>query len=95
MNSLLQRRLNKLEGKILPPPMPVADLSRLTTPELEVVRKLVEHALSVEQRKPTGKRPLPLLVERSVLTPDESLIYDGMTQRLTPGPGRVAMESRQ
>ena len=82
MNSL-QRRLTKLE-QISPAAMPVADLSQYTRPELTVLRKLTVATLTEEQRKPTGRRPLPLLVERSILTAEESLIYDGISQRMAP-----------
>jgi hypothetical protein len=90
----LKRRIEKLERKISPPAMPVADLSQFATPELKVLKKLTEHTLQVEQQRPTGKRPLQLLVERSILTAEESLIFDGMSQRGTPCPGYVALESR-
>jgi hypothetical protein len=91
----LQRRLDQLERKISPPALPLADLSQFTTPELQVLKKLTEHTLKVEQQRPTGKRPLQLLVERSLLTAEESLIFDGMSQRGTSYPGYVAVESRQ
>jgi hypothetical protein len=91
----LQRRLDKLERKIVRPAMLVADLSGLTDNELEVLQKLVDDTIQEEQRNPTGKRLLPLRVDRSILTEEESLIYDGMSQSETPCPGYVAVESRQ
>ena len=88
MNSL-QRRLTNLEIQVPPPTLPAADLSQFTRPELKVLRKLTEHTVRVEHRNPPGNRPLQLLHDRSILTPDEVLIFDGMIQRGTP------VESRQ
>ena len=80
----LQRRLDKLERQISPATMPVADTSQLTRPELLVLKKLMEYTLLREEEKPTGRCPLQLIVERSILTAEESLIYDRMTQRTAP-----------
>jgi hypothetical protein len=89
----LQRRLDKLERKIVSPPvMPVADLSGLSHSELDVLEKLVDDTIAAEERKPTGRRPLPLRFDRSILTPDEVLIFDGMIQRGAACPAYVEPE---
>jgi hypothetical protein len=89
----LHRRLDKLEGKIVSrPAMPVADLSAFTDGELDVLEKLVDDTIAAEERKPTGRRPLPLRLDRSILTPDEALIFDGMIQRWVTCPAYVDPE---
>jgi hypothetical protein len=79
MNSL-QRRITKLE-RISPPTMPVADLSQFTRPELKVLRKLMVHTLTEEERYPTGKRPLPLIADTSGLSAEDMAIYRKIAER--------------
>jgi hypothetical protein len=89
----LQRRLDQLERKIISPQaMPVADLSGFTDSELEVLEKLLDDTIAAEERRPTGRRPLPLRFDRSILTPAEVLIFEGMIQRGATCPAYVGPE---
>jgi len=75
----LRKRLEKLEGTIQERPVKMADLSKFSDEELDVLEKVYDFTLAREVANPTGRRPIQ--ADLSGLSADDMVIYQKIAER--------------